>query len=106
MSELLITSFLKRAELKDELFIALRLVSEVGFKLDNTPFLLILPFGEVIDFTLVQVSQVLLHMRKFLRLTVLEFIHLTAILCLKLRFNVIISRQDSIHVLFGLFLGI
>lgn len=90
-AELFVTSLLQRSELKDKLFVALCLVSEIGFKLVDTPLLFIFPLSQVIDFAFVQIRQILLHRVKFFSLAVFQFIHFFRILGLKLRFDVIIG---------------
>ena len=53
LAKLLIACFLEGTELEDELFIALGLVTKVGFKLGDTPLLFILSLCKVIDFTFI-----------------------------------------------------
>ena len=106
LSELLIARLLKLAELKDELLVALRLVTEVGFELGYAPFLFIFSLGEIFNLALVQIGQVLLHVLQFLRLTVLQLLHFTTVLRLELRLDIVIGRENPIHVLLRLFLGV
>ena len=45
LSEMFVTSLLKGAELKDELLVALRLVTKVSFELDDATLLLVFTFS-------------------------------------------------------------
>lgn len=61
LAKLFVASLLQSSELKDKLFVALGLVSEVSLKLVDTPLLFIFSLSQVIDFAFVQISQILLH---------------------------------------------
>ena len=68
--------------------------------------MLIFPLCQIFDLALVQIGQVLLHVLQLLCLAIFQFLHLSAVLHLKLGLHIVISRQHSIHILLCLLLGI
>lgn len=106
LSQFVISRLLEGTEFKYELLVVLALITKVRLELVDAALLLVLAFSQVFDLPLVDISKVLLCMLKFLGLTVLELLDLFRVLGLKLGLDIIVGGEDSIHVLFSLFLGI
>ena len=53
LSKLLVSSFLQRAELKDKLLIALRLIAEFSLELAYSALLLVFALGQVLNLPLI-----------------------------------------------------
>lgn len=106
LAKLLISRLLQGSELKYEFFIALRLVAEVSLKLEDATLLLVLSFREVLNLAFEEVCQVLFHMGQLFGLAVFELLHFFGVLEFKLRFNIVVCGEDTIHVLFSLLLSL
>lgn len=77
VAQLLITSLLQGTELKDELFVALRLVAKFRFEFPDTALLFIFALSQVVDLPFIEIGEILLDMGQLLGLAVLELFHLT-----------------------------
>ena len=56
LTKLLVTGFLERTELKDQLLVALRFVTKVSLQLGDATLLLILALSQVLDLPLVEIG--------------------------------------------------
>ena len=106
LAQLVITGFLEGTEVENELFIIFALLTEVGVKLRNAALLLIFALVQILYPPLIDISKVLLREVELLCIAVLQLLDFFRVLGFKLRLDVLVGRQDTVHVLFSLLLRI
>lgn len=89
-AELKVTVLLEIPELEDKFLVRLRFVAKVVLKFVNAALLLVLAFSQVVNFALVQISQVLLHVSELLCLTVFQILNFFRVLEVEFRLDIVI----------------
>jgi len=106
VAHLFIACFLQLTEFKNQVLVRLRFLTQVRLQLVDAALQVVLAVAQVVDAALVDVNEVVLGHLEFFGLAVLQILDLVGVLVFKLRFDVIVGIQDSVHVLFSLLFGV